>query len=265
MRRRLRSQSVDAGAGLKPYAPLFAHCAYESCDFAECDDFFGNLDDGQRYAIRDRHDYICPLDNIPVASATFDFVLCTQVLEHVPDPVVVLKELHRVLSPSGQIFVTVPQGYGIHGEPYNFFNFTKFGLELVLKKAGFQATAIQERGGYFSYLFDRLGYAVPRIVAGYGRCASWPCFSSHHCTCCWPTFWRRHSWSWNRSTGSNASRWDMLPLPERPRVLTDGRPRANAEQAVRSRARHGASTTPTPACLGVNRGKRTNVQFLSFR
>lgn len=158
---------LDAGAGLKPYAEFFAHCHYESCDFAECQEFYGNLDDGRRDNLLGRHTYICPLDKIPVADHTFDFIICTQVLEHVPYPLSVVKELYRTLKPSGKLFLTVPQGYGVHGEPYNFYYFTKYGLELTLREAGFATINIEERGGYFFYLYDRLANAIPRIVVGY--------------------------------------------------------------------------------------------------
>jgi len=160
---------LDAGAGLKPYERFFQHCDYDSCDFANCDQFYGNIDDGRRDNIAGRHTYICPLDHIPVPDNTYDFVLCTEVLEHVPSPSAVLREMFRVLKKSGTLFVTVPQGYGIHGEPYNFFYFTRFGLDLVLKEAGFEVIQIQERGGYFYYLYDRLANAIPRIVLGYKK------------------------------------------------------------------------------------------------
>jgi len=160
---------LDAGAGLKPYERFFQHCDYDSCDFANCDQFYSNIDDGRRDNIAGRHTYICSLDHIPVPDSTYDFVLCTEVLEHVPSPSAVLKEMFRVLKKSGTLFVTVPQGYGIHGEPYNFFYFTRFGLDLVLKEAGFEVIQIQERGGYFYYLYDRLANAIPRIVLGYKK------------------------------------------------------------------------------------------------
>ena len=162
-----RAKLLDAGAGLKPYEPLFEHCQYESCDFAECEAFYGNLDDGRRDNIAARHTYICTLEQIPVEDDTYDIVICTEVLEHVPSPAAVLRELHRVLKPSGKLLITVPQGYGIHGEPYNFFYFTRYGLELVLREAGFNVMMIRERGGYFYFLYDRLANAIPRIVVGY--------------------------------------------------------------------------------------------------
>src|SRR6185295_880874 len=160
---------LDVAAGLKPYQQYFAHCDYESTDFAEVQEFYNNLDDGNRDNLASRHTYVCPIEKIPVADGSYDIVLCTQVLEHVPYPSKALQELHRVLRNSGQLFVTVPQGYGIHGEPYNFFYFTKYGLELILKDAGFEVLNIRERGGYFYYLYDRLANAIPRIVVGYKK------------------------------------------------------------------------------------------------
>lgn len=160
---------LDAGAGLKPYQPFFGHCHYESCDFEECETFWSNIDDGRRDEIGKGHTHICSLEEIPVPDNTYEAVLCTQVLEHVPRPGAVLKELLRVLEPRGTLFVSVPQGYGIHGEPYNYFYFTRFGLELILGDAGFLEPVIEERHGYFFYLYDRLSYAIPRIVIGYSR------------------------------------------------------------------------------------------------
>ena len=160
---------LDAGAGLKPYQSLFSHCDYESCDFADCEEFFSNLDDGTRDDLRGRHNYICPIDAIPVANDTYDYVLCSQVLEHVPNPQTAAHELYRILKPQGQLLVTVPQGYGIHGEPYNFFYFTRYGIDLILAGAGFDSIRTEERGGYFFYLYDRLANAIPRIVVGYRK------------------------------------------------------------------------------------------------
>jgi SAM-dependent methyltransferase len=163
------SKVLDVAAGLKPYQQYFAHCNYESSDFAEVQEFYGNLDDGRRDDLAGRHTHVCPIDSIPVPDGTYDVVLCTQVLEHVPYPSAALKELHRVLTDSGRLFVTVPQGFGIHGEPYNYFYFTKYGLELILRDAGFEVLNVRERGGYFYYLYDRLANAIPRIVVGYKK------------------------------------------------------------------------------------------------
>lgn len=45
---------------------------------------------------------------LPFPDRTFRTVVCSEVLEHVPDDVAVLRELHRVLRPGGHLVLTVP-------------------------------------------------------------------------------------------------------------------------------------------------------------
>jgi len=47
-------------------------------------------------------------DSLPFADGTFDVVLCTEVLEHTPEPTVVLRELLRVAGSKGRVVVSVP-------------------------------------------------------------------------------------------------------------------------------------------------------------
>lgn len=47
-------------------------------------------------------------DPIPLASDSGDLVICTEVLEHVPDPEKFLLELVRVAKPGAQLLITVP-------------------------------------------------------------------------------------------------------------------------------------------------------------
>lgn len=126
---------LDAGAGNKPYRQFFLHTNYESTDIKLSD-----------------HTFVSNLNNIPKPRNYYDAVINTQVLEHVEDPEKVLKELNRILKKGGKLFLTAPQGWGIHEEPYNYFYFTKYGLEILFKKAGFNIIFINPRGGIFWYL-----------------------------------------------------------------------------------------------------------------
>jgi 2-polyprenyl-3-methyl-5-hydroxy-6-metoxy-1,4-benzoquinol methylase len=46
---------------------------------------------------------------LPFPDATFDHIICSEVLEHIPDDVTVLRDIVRVLRPGGTLAVTVPR------------------------------------------------------------------------------------------------------------------------------------------------------------
>ncbi len=152
-----KDKVLDAGAGSCPYEKLFSHAKYESCDF---EDIFDKK-------AKNRHDFICDLVKIPRKNGHYNVILNTQVLEHVPDPQKVLNEFFRLLKKGGKLFLTAPQGWGIHGEPYHFFNFTKYGLKLLLERAGFKIIFIKPRGGFFWYLSKRLSTMPLYIFSQY--------------------------------------------------------------------------------------------------
>lgn len=52
--------------------------------------------------------HVSPAETLPVADATASRVICTEVLEHVDDPVVVLAELHRIGQPGALYLVSCP-------------------------------------------------------------------------------------------------------------------------------------------------------------
>jgi SAM-dependent methyltransferase len=138
---------LDAGAGSQNYKPFFKQQNYVATDFVEVD---------KVYEHKENLDFICDLHNIPKNDSTYDAIVNLQVLEHVRNPQQVINEFHRVLKKGGQLFLTAPQGWGLHDEPHHYFNFTRYGLEELFIHAGFKIKFIKERGGYFSYLTVRL-------------------------------------------------------------------------------------------------------------
>jgi SAM-dependent methyltransferase len=94
---------------------------------------------------------------LPFKAASFDSVICTEVLEHVSEPEAALREIYRVLKPGGPLYITVPMFTSLHYEPYDFFRYTKYGLTHLLKKTGFEVTALEPLGGLFSFLSMRFG------------------------------------------------------------------------------------------------------------
>ncbi len=152
------STVLDAGAGECRYASLFSHCSYLSIDFAKGD---------SRWNYR-RLSMIGDLLFLPIKNASVDIILCTQTLEHVNEPVLLLKELSRALKPGGRLYLTAPQGWPIHQAPYDFFRFTYYGLEHLLNKFEFTAEFIRPQGGYFLYLANCLLY-MHRFLFPIGR------------------------------------------------------------------------------------------------
>ncbi len=137
---------LDAGAGSCPYKEYFSHAVYESTDF----------EDAFNKELQNKHSFICNLKNIPKPDNYYDAIINTQVLEHVENPQMVINEFHRILKVGGKLFLTAPQGWGVHGAPYHFFNFTNYGLEYLFKNSGFRTILIEPRGGFFWYLGKRI-------------------------------------------------------------------------------------------------------------
>jgi SAM-dependent methyltransferase len=156
-----KSRILDAGAGQCTYKPFFKHCDYVAVDI-------GVGDSTWDYS---HLDIIAPLDRLPVADASFDAILCTEVLEHLDKPEESLRELCRVLKPDGRLFLSVPFFHHEHQVPYDFFRYTSFGLKHLLQKAGFRTESIVIRpvGGVFkrwSYELTSLFELFPGIRVG---------------------------------------------------------------------------------------------------
>jgi len=91
---------LDAGAGTLKWKPYCSHLQYTSQDFAQYDasSSVGLQAEGWTYP---KLDIVSDITNIPVPDESFDAVLCTSVLEHLPNPNAALKELVRVTKRGG--------------------------------------------------------------------------------------------------------------------------------------------------------------------
>lgn len=136
------SRVLDVGAGSAPYRELFLHCDYKTQDFVQ-------LKDSQlRHGGYARIDIVSPAESIPVPDGSFDVVLCTEVLEHVPDPIAVTKEFARIVAPGGRLILTAPLGSGIHQEPHHFYGgYTPYWYEKFLNGVGFDAIDVTPNAG----------------------------------------------------------------------------------------------------------------------
>lgn len=134
------SKVLDAGAGSSKYRPYFKHCQYKTQDFCQYD--------GPHLKYVEPIDFVCEITSIPMDSESLDAVLCTEVFEHVVDPMAVLKEFHRILRPGGRLILTAPMLSCYHMQPYHFYaGFTRHWFEHWLPATGFDLEQITPIGG----------------------------------------------------------------------------------------------------------------------
>jgi hypothetical protein len=152
------SRLIDVGAGNSPYRELFDHLQYESTDWEH------SVHPGARAV-----DHVGAAHDLPVPDGAYDAVLCTQVLEHVPNPDAVIDELYRVLRPGGRLYLTVPLAWELHEMPFDFYRYTPHGLATILSGAGFTELDIRPRNDCFrtlAQLLQNVGSTMGRYPDG---------------------------------------------------------------------------------------------------
>ncbi len=140
-REHIRGAVLDLGCGDRRYEGVFAGQAQSwiGLNWPENGDPRARLADVYGDALA-----------IPFRADTFDTVLCTQVIEHVPEPWQLLCEARRVLRPGGRLVLTAPQYNALHEEPRDFFRFTCYGLRYLAEKAGLRVQVVEPVGGFLS-------------------------------------------------------------------------------------------------------------------
>jgi len=121
-RERGRYRLLDVGCGVKPYAPWFAPYVTEHVGL----DIAGNPD----------ADLVGTIEAIPAEDASFDLVVCTQVLEHCEDPAEGVRELRRVVKPGGRVLLSTHGVQVYHPAPHDLWRWTHEGLERVFLTNG---------------------------------------------------------------------------------------------------------------------------------
>lgn len=143
---------LDAGAGDAQYRSLFSHVTYETADFTAVNKEYGQID------------HVCDLADLPMPDSTYDMVFSSQTLEHLPNPITVLREFHRVLKPGGQAWLSAPFFYAEHEQPYDFYRYTQFAWKHMAEQTAFEVVDIQWLEGYYGTLSYQLGMAAGAML-----------------------------------------------------------------------------------------------------
>ncbi len=140
-----RGRLLDVGCGVKPYRNLFgavtSHIGIErpgTLSKSRVVDVWGD-------ALA-----------LPFRGGAFDTVLCSEVLEHVPEPHVLFDEAARMLKSGGALILSTPQVWGLHEEPFDFYRFTRYGLAHLARASGLAVIEVRPTCGTFAMVGQRL-------------------------------------------------------------------------------------------------------------
>jgi SAM-dependent methyltransferase len=151
---------LDAGAGELKNRKYCKHLEYVSQDFCQ---YHGTVEEDTNAGLFDagwdtsKIDLVSDITAIPAEDQSFDIILCSEVLEHVPEPTHALDEFARLLKPGGTLLLTAPFASMVHMAPYHFCTgFSRFWYEHHLPARGFEIVELIPNGDWFAYLRQEL-------------------------------------------------------------------------------------------------------------
>ncbi len=161
---RLRGRMLDVGCGDRPYERMFTGVTH----------YVGIEHPGPAVNVEEELrtsfaravgivDIWGDAATLPFPDATFDSCFCAEVLEHVPDPDEVVREVHRVLRPGGIALFTVPFAGELHATPFDFRRYTSFGIRRLLEDAGLEVDEVAPRGNFPMVAGMTLTHAINRL------------------------------------------------------------------------------------------------------
>jgi SAM-dependent methyltransferase len=163
---------LDVGCGDKPYLPFFEPYVSEYVGV--------DIVDNPRAELKG------PVEALPVEDASFDVVMCAQVLEHCDNPAKAVMELRRVTRTGGRVLASTHGVMVFHPSPGDYWRWTHAGLErLFLTNAEWRAVTVSPASGttaclgmvtslFIDLLAKRLHARRPAgvLVAGINRAAA---------------------------------------------------------------------------------------------
>lgn len=158
LKNEISGELLDVGCGSKPYKDLLSTTKYIGLEI-----------DSQEARQRGIADKFYEGNAFPFEDNSFDVILCNQVLEHVFNPDVFLKEIHRVLRPSGRLLLTVPFVWDEHEQPYDYARYSSFGLRALLEKQGFKYLYHKKLGADPSCLFQLTNAYLYKITQRFSK------------------------------------------------------------------------------------------------
>lgn len=143
---------LDVGGRIQPYRALLTTgvCRYVSLD-VRATPLVNVVGDGAQ---------------LPFADGFFDLVFCTQVLEYVADPHIVIAEIRRVLRPGGFLLLSAPSMFPRDSDP-EYWRFLPSSLRLLL--TSFSSAEVVPEGYSISGLFRTINVFLDSLSGRWAR------------------------------------------------------------------------------------------------
>ena len=138
---------LDVGCGEKPYRDLFGECRYIGLNYSRDNASPDILGDALM---------------LPIKSNSVDILLCSQVIEHVRVPKLLIEECYRVLKPGGGFILTGPFYWPLHEEPNDYYRFTCYGFHYLLENAGYRSIDIIPDGNDWIQIFVSINLKISK-------------------------------------------------------------------------------------------------------
>ncbi len=157
-----KGKLLDVGCGVMPYRDFIKQNA-------SIDEYVG-MDLPNSSVYKDiQPDLLWDGFDIPLPENSVDSVLLTEVLEHCPEPKLVLKDIHRVLKQNGTVIFSVPFIWYLHESPWDFYRYTPFAINKMFEENGFAFEMLETYGSndlsfLHSYLIWLKKGALPKFI-----------------------------------------------------------------------------------------------------
>jgi ubiquinone/menaquinone biosynthesis C-methylase UbiE len=163
---------VDVGCGRGKYKKRFLkYCdTYTGVDNCSSEYQFLNEKDSAN------PDVVASVLEMPFPENEFDTAICTEVIEHVPNPFVLVAEIARVLKPGGHLILSSGWIAAYHQEPKDYWRFSVDGYSALAEANGMELIDDYSKGGLFTVMLyliyrniDLNSTRLKRIKARMGR------------------------------------------------------------------------------------------------
>lgn len=158
---------LDAGAGELQNKVHCAHLHYVSQDYCQYEGKGDGIGLQTGSWNTSKIDIVSDIVNIPEADSSFDVVLCSEVLEHLPEPSLAIKEFSRLLKPGGELIITAPFCSLTHFAPFHYCSgFNRYWYEHHLPLNCLEVVEITPNGDWFTYIAQEI-WRLPRMGSNY--------------------------------------------------------------------------------------------------